>query len=209
VVKVKLYVEGGGNSSALRAACREGFTTFITNAKIKNRPRVVACGGRQDAYDSFCAAIAQGQAAMLLVDSEETVAALHRSGSPDQGLAWEHLLQQDRWSKPDGTSDTDCHLMVQVMESWFLADRATLQTFFDPGFNASALPAAANPVESVAKAAVYRALQQATKSCKTKAPYRKGEHSFKLLARIDPAKVTAASPWAKRFVEELRKKTGA
>lgn len=209
MVKLTLYVEGGGDSAALKSACREGFTTFIKNAKIKNRPRVVACGNRQNAYDSFRTAIAQGQTAMLLVDSEETVAALHRSGSPDQWLAWGHLFQRDRWDKPAGTSDTDCHLMVQVMENWFLADRATLQAFFDPGFNANALPAAANPVESIAKAAVYDALRQATKSCKTKAPYGKGEHSFKLLARIDPAKVTAASPWAKRFVEELRKETDA
>lgn len=46
-------------------------------------------------------------------------------------------------------------------------------------------------------------------SGKSKAEYGKGEHSFPLLARIDPATVMAASPWAKRFVDELKKKVGA
>jgi hypothetical protein len=178
----------------------------MTKAGIKKRPRVVACGGRQDAYDSFCTAISQGEEAVLLVDSEAAVLAAHQMGAPDQWQPWAHLLQRDGWSKPNRSKDTDCHLMVQIMESWFLADRATLKAFFDPGFIANALAAATNPVEAVAKATVYSALQQATKSCKTKAPYGKGDHSFKLLAKIDPSKVTDESPWAKRFVEELKKK---
>lgn len=36
-----------------------------------------------------------------------------------------------------------------------------------------------------------------------------GEHSFKLLALIDPAKVMDVSPWAKRFVEAMTTKMGA
>ena len=115
---VKLYVEGGGDSAALKAACREGFTTFITKAGIQNRPRVVACGSREDAFDSFCTAIAQGEDAMLLVDSETSVATNHQSGALNQWRPWDHLFQRDRWSKPEPSRDTDCHLMVQVMESW-------------------------------------------------------------------------------------------
>ena len=203
---VKLYVEGGGDTAVLKTACREGFTTFITKAGIQRRPRVVACGGRRDAYESFCTAVAQGEAAMLLVDSEAAVAAQSQSGPADQWLPWAHLSERDDWSKPPGASDRDCHLMVQVMESWCSADRATLQAFFDPGFNAGALPAAGNRLEGVAKVSVYVALQQATRNGKTKAPYGKGEHSFKLLARIDPAAVIAASPWARRFVETLKGK---
>lgn len=203
---VKLYVEGGGDTAALKTACREGFTTFITKAGIKNRPRVVACGSRRDAFDSFCTALAQGEDAMLLVDSEDAVAALHQSGEPDKWLPWDHLLLRDKWKKPARANDTDCHLMVYVMENWFLADRLTLQAFFDPGFNIKGLPPATTPVESVTKTTVYHALQQATKNCKSKAQYGKGEHSFKLLAKIDPLKVAAASPWTKRFVEELKAK---
>lgn len=205
---MKLYVEGGGDTAALRAACREGFTNFITEAGIKKRPRVVACGGRRDAYESFFTAITQGEEAMLLVDSEDPVASQHQSGEPNQWLPWGHLFLRDNWNKPAGSSDTDCHLMVQVMESWFLADQGTLKTYFGQGFNANALPAVANPIEGIAKTTVYNALQQATSNCKTKAPYGKGAHSFKLLVNIDPSKVTAASPWAKRFVDDLKKKMG-
>jgi len=47
-------------------------------------------------------------------------------------------------------------------------------------------------------------LQEATKNCKAKSAYGKSEHSFKLLAQVSPATVMAASPWAKRFVDELK-----
>ncbi|MCD0244846.1 DUF4276 family protein [Xanthomonas melonis] len=205
---VKLYVEGGGDTAALKTACREGFTTFVTKAGLKNRPRIVACGSRRDAFDSFCTAIANGEDAMLLVDSEDTVIAQHQQGQPDTWQPWGHLKARvgDVWDKPAGVADTQCHLMAQVMESWFLSDREALKAFFGQGFKENALPAANNAVESTAKQQIYSALAQATKNCKTKAAYGKGEHSFKLLTTIDPAKVTQASPWAKRFLDELCKK---
>lgn len=206
---VKIYVEGGGDAASLKTACREGFATFIRKAGITKQPRIVACGGRHDAYESFCTAIANGQAAMLLVDSEEAIAAAHQSyEDKSKWLPWLHLKQRqgDGWDKPKSSEDTDCHLMVQVMESWFLADRDTLKVFFNHGFKESKLPAVSRPVEGVAKEDVYAAMKNATADCKTKAVYGKGEHSFKLLALIDPAKVTGASPWARRFVDELKKK---
>lgn len=207
---VKLYVEGGGNTAALKTACRQGFTRFITNARIIKRPRVVACGGREDAYDSFCTAIANGDEAILLVDSETSVAAHYQQGNPEEWLPWQHLKERagDEWKKPAGAADTDCHLMVQVIESWFLADRATLKNYFAQGFKENQLPAASNAIESVSKVQVYDALAKATRSCKTKDPYGKGDHSFELLAMIDPTVITAKSPWAKRFVDELKKKMG-
>lgn len=206
---VKLYVEGGGDSASLKTACREGFTTFITSAGLKKRPRVVACGSRQDAFDSFCTAIAAGEDAMLLVDSEAPVAATSQQGDDaSKWLPWPHLKQRvgDGWDKPQVSHDTDCHLMVQLMESWFLADRDALKAFFGNGFKENQLPAAQRAIEGIAKADVYAALQNATADCKTKAPYGKGEHSFKILARISPAKVIAASPWANRFIIELKRK---
>ena len=206
---VKLYVEGGGDAAALKTACREGYTKFITEAGLKNRPRVVACGSRRDAFDSFCTAIANSEEALLLVDSESAVSSYHqKEDDPAKWQPWSHLKhrQGDGWDKPTGSDDTDCHLMVQMMESWFLADRDTLSYFFGNGFKDNQLPAAQRAVEGIAKVDVYTALQKATADCKTKAPYGKGEHSFKILSKIDPAKVTEASPWAKRFVEALKQK---
>lgn len=210
---VKLFVEGGGDAASLKAACREGFSNFIEKAGLKGfMPRIVACGGRENAFDSFCTALNNGEPAMLLIDSETHVAPASQPGDAtkpedrEKWLPWQHLLQRkgDEWKRPNGAADLHCHLMTQCMESWLLADRDLLKTFFGQGFKESQLPAAANPVESVAKQEIYRSLANATRDCKTKAQYGKGEHSFKLLALLDPVKVSEASPWAKRFVETIK-----
>lgn len=209
---VKLYVEGGGDAKSLQIECRRGFREFLEKAGLKGKmPGITACGGRRQAYDDYCTALKSGEAAALLVDSEASVAAEHQQPK-DQSAhwrPWQHLKARDGWDKPAKALDSDCHLMVQVMESWFLADRETLKAFFGQGFRESALPATSRLIEDVAKDDVYDALKQATCDCKTKAEYGKGEHSFKLLAKTDPAKVMAASPWARRFVEELKQKMGA
>lgn len=201
---MKLYVEGGGDSKSLRTSCREGFSSFLSKAGLCGRmPRIVACGSRQNAYDSFCTAINTGVDALLLVDSESSVSADCQHGDPENWKPWQHLKsrQGDQWDRLGNVVDVNCHLMVQCMETWFLADRDTIQRFFGQGFNATALPAAGNRIESVAKDQIFQALSAATRNCKTKAKYSKGEHSFKLLALISPEKVTAESPWAKRFVD--------
>lgn len=198
--------------AALKSACRKGFTTFITNAKITRRPRIVACGSRRDAFESYCTAIANGEKAVLLIDSEAPVAAPYQQGADaNQWQPWMHLKNRpgDGWDKPAGVPDTDCHLMTQCMESWFLADRKTLKAFFGQGFKENHLPATTHSVEQMATTEVYRALADATKDCKTKARYGKGKHSFELLAKVSPTKIIAVSPWAKRFVDELKKKMEA
>lgn len=145
---------------------------------------------------------------MLLVDSEAAISSGCQNGEPEIWSPWTHLKQrpEDGWDKPNKAQERDCHLMVQVMESWLLADRESLKSFFGQGFKENQLPAAARAIEGVPKDDVYRALQNATADCKTKAAYGKGEHSFKLLASIDPAKVVAASPWANRFIDTLKMK---
>lgn len=208
---VKLYVEGGGDATALKTECRQGFSTFLAKAGLKNKPRVVACGSRRDAYESYRTAVNNGEEAVLLVDSEAAVATENQQGDAGTWRPWRHLKQRqgDGWDKPADTIETNCHLMVQCMESWFLADRDALNSYFGQGFRQTALPAAANSIENVAKNVVLDGLENASRDCKTKRSYSKGEHSFKLLAAIDPAKVTAASPWAKRLVDELTKKMNA
>lgn len=201
MVEMRLYVEGGGESKLLRTACRRGFSEFLSKAGLKNcMPRIVACGGRDQAYRDFCTALKQGaNAAMLLVDSEDAVT----DTSP-----WAHLSRRpgDRWAAPRDSTDDDCHLMVQCMESWIVADQETLSAYFGQGFNATALPDPGRDIESKSKSSVYQSLARATRDCKTKAPYAKGEHSFELLARIDPEKVIAGSHWAARFVTVLNEK---
>lgn len=173
-------------------------------------PRVVACGGRAAAFGDFCTAIANGEPALLLVDSEDPVSEQLAGDALASWNPWEHLAQRigDRWARPPKAENDHCHLMAQCTESWFLADVAALKSFFDPGFKPTALPSVATGIESVSKAQIYRSLAAATKDCKTKGNYGKSEHAFKLLALVDPVKVMAASPWARRFVEATKRHMG-
>ena len=131
---------------------------------------------------------------MLLVDAEEEVTVSSSS--------WDHLRSRDNWRRPAGASNAQCHLMVQVMESWFLADRPALQDFYGQHFRPQVLPGNPN-IEQISKQDVLNRLSQASRPTR-KGAYDKGAHSFEILASLDPAKVTAASPHAERFVQALR-----
>lgn len=166
-------------------------------------PRIIACGSRKNAYDDFCIAVKNGENALLLVDSETAVLAGHWD------KPWQHLSsrQGDQWEKPANAQDKHCHLMVECMEAWLVADRETLQAFYGQGFSANALPKRAN-TEAISKQQLYASLENATRATKTKGKYGKGEHSFKLLAVVDANKVLAASPWAQRFVDTTKQLMG-
>jgi len=195
MVGVKLYVEGGGDSRPLHDACRKGFRKFLEKAGLKGRmPRIVACGSRKNAYDDYCTAIKNGEAAILLVDSEGPVSAALTE-------PWTHLKTRDNWDKPANAGNNDCHLMVQAMEAWLLADPVALKEFYGQGFNENALPKRTD-IEGLTKPVMKSHLKRATEST-TKGDYDKGAHSFEILERIDPKQVIVKSPWAKRFVESL------
>lgn len=205
---VKIFIEGGGDSDAQYSKFREAMRVFLEKAGVKGRmPRMLFCGGRKEAFDDYKTEIKDGKSAYLLVDSEEAVADVFQTGEDKtKWNPWGHLKQRtgDNWDRPEKAKDTNCHLMVQCMESWFLADKATLKQFFGQGFKENQLPKEGNSIEKINKDQIYKALKAATGDCKTKAPYGKGTHSFEILAKIDPAKVTEASPWAKRFIETLK-----
>ena len=161
-------------------------------------PRVAPCGGRRETYDDFRSALRTArddEFVLLLVDSEEPIAA----GSDP----WTRLGNRadDRWSKPREAGEDS----AQLMEAWFLADQESLAGFFGSGFHRGALPARSD-VENVLKRDVEAGLKMATRQCGGKGAYRKGRHSFAILAALDPGKVTAASRHARRLVDTLCKK---
>ena len=198
---VTVYIEGGGNGRVLRTKCRQGFSDFFRKAGLAGRmPKLVACGGRDMAYDRFRTAFdGSGEIfVVLLVDSEGPVT--QNDGS------WAHLRRRDNWQKPTQAMDDNAHLMVQCMEAWFLADKDTLAEYFGNGFNRNALPAQPN-VEDIPKTDIERGLKNATRQCTPKGQYNKGRHSFAILAKISPEKVTAASPHAKRLIKTLGEKS--
>ncbi len=194
-MKVKVYVEGGGDRQELKTKCRRGFSTFLRKTGLAGQmPRIIACGGRQKTYEKFSDALKHStddEFIVLLVDSE----------GPVMSDTWPHLQERDRWGKPAGATDDNAHLMVQCMEAWFLADKDALADFFGAEFNRNALPQR-TAVEHIPKDDLENGLEAATRQCR-KGTYHKGNHSFEILARLAPEKVTNASPHAARLVNTL------
>ena len=200
-MRIKVIVEGGGETKALRTKCRRGFSNFFSKAGMEGRmPSVVASGSRREAFNDFRAAVhrpGKYDFIVLLVDSEDPVA---RGSSP-----WQHLKARDSWNQPSGTTDDQVHLMVQCMEAWFLADKNCLFAYYGKGFNQKALPGSQD-IENIAKNDVLNGLKNATRSGVSKGEYEKGRHAFDILAQIDPIKVVAASLYAKRLINTLNEK---
>jgi hypothetical protein len=193
-----VYVEGGGPSAKHKnaTACRKAFSEFFGKVlgDDKPRPKIVASGSRDEAYHDFCRSLKNDSDtfAILLVDSEDPV--------PTGKTAMAHLKDRDHWTAP--MPDEQVHLMVQCMESWFLADKAALAKYYGNKFKATALPQ--NPkIEGISKQDVMKGLEGATKATETKGAYHKTKHGFEILERIDPAAVRQASPFADALIELL------
>lgn len=192
-----MYVEGGGDHNhALSTLCRRGFKEFFEKAGLKGRlPRVIASGGRQQAYNDFRTALAnakENETPLLLVDSEAPVS---------QPGVWAHLKLLKGWQQPPESTDEGAHLMVQTMEAWFHADKETLQKYYGQHFRIGALSPRPD-IENVPKTNLIDGLIAATRDC-PKGEYSKGQHSFQILALIDPLKVRDASAYANRLLNTL------
>jgi hypothetical protein len=197
-VSVRIYVEGGFQGST-KSDCRKAFRLFFEKAIPPKSFSVIASGSRNDAFADFRAALKRhpGDYIVLLVDSEE----------PVTSNSWQHLRNRtgDNWLRPEGVSDDQAHLMVQVMESWFLANKEALTDYYGEEFLVGSLPGQLN-IELVAKQDVFTALKHASKKTK-KGEYHKTRHGFDLLALIDPDRVRAASEHAARLLAVLKRET--
>lgn len=206
MVTKKLFVEGGGDTRDLEDECRKGFRMFLENAGCTGKmPRIVACGGRNQTVDRFNTAVTrpeQGVRPFLLIDSEIPVALQNDcSSNPENAKPWDHLQNQEAGAfvKPQGAGNDQCHLMVQLMESWFLADPSAIQKVIGKHFVNTQVQHSGN-IESISKAQVMSWMESSTGK-----RYSKGKHSFKILTKLDPIKVQKVSPWAKRWVEEMQR----
>lgn len=186
VTEIRLYIEGGGETRGMQAPLREAFQTFLAPLREQARARrvgwsVVLCGGIGQTFDAFTNALEDHPNALniLLVDADAPV--------EDGRTPAQHLASMHQWRvQPDASKG--CHLMVQVMESWFVADRQALRLFYRSALVESALPATTN-IETVPKDDIMAALDKATRGS-----YHKGKHAPKLLGLLDCETVKAASP---------------
>jgi hypothetical protein len=176
VKTLTIYLEGGGNSDELKRRCREGFRKLFEACEFDRMPKLVACGGRSNAFDRFCTAHAAGQEdAILLVDSEDPMADIEKT--------WAHLKSRDNWDAPGGATDDQVLMMTTCMETWIVADRAALRSHYGSELKEDRLPPLVN-LENRGRHAIQDALQSATKDCKN--TFEKGKKSFQVLAVLNP-----------------------
>ncbi len=192
VTEIRIYFEGHPN-------LREGFHEFLKDVRenARNRRyRFQLVAGRGQAVRDFMKALRLHREALnvLLLDSEQ----------PDDGRLFEELSGRADWRPPAGAqvSSEQVFWMVQLMESWFLADPRTRSQFYGHGFRGNALPS--NPqVEQVPKDDVLNGLKDATRATQ-KGAYSKTLHAPKVLRLLDPVRVVSAAPNCRRLFENLR-----
>jgi hypothetical protein len=186
-VSSTIYLEGGGDSRDLQIRCREGFRKLLERCGYKGRlPKLVACGGRGAAFDAFKTALAHARKAdfvALWIDSEDPMS--------DIEATWEHLQARDHWDRPKGATNEQVLLMSTCMETWIVADRATLAEHYGAELQESALPAL-HDLENRARDAIQNALTHATRNCRN--AYTKGKRSFEILGQLDPAMLSKYLP---------------
>jgi hypothetical protein len=202
--EIRIYVEGGGDQKEIKARFRTAFGNFLREIKNLSRKKrikwdIIACGG--NALDDFQIALKQHPDAfnVLLVDAE---------GPLQHDNPWDHLRQRSEhpWQKPQETEDKNCHLMVEIMENWFLADRNALREYYRKDFQESALPASEN-IEGVPKKQVLDNLKKATRKTQ-KGEYHKTRHAPEILEKINPELVQAKAKYCRRLFTVLREHIG-
>lgn len=198
--EIAIYVEGGGDTAQQKAELRVGFDELLRHQKQAARNKrlgwkLVPTGSRNNAYQSFMAAVQRSNSStvcVLLVDSEAGLAA-ETKGMADVNAQVRkvHLTKRDGWDLSEAAPQ-QIHLMVQCMETWIVADPGALGTFYGKGFHARSLPIREN-LEEEPKSEVYDKLAKATKNTSkgeySAANHSKIKHASKLLACIDAKKV--------------------
>src|SRR5258708_22205408 len=102
LVRVSIYLEGGGDSKRLRVHCRDGFRKLLDKCGQRIKPRLIACGSRESAFDRFKSHLRDvrpDEHLLLLIDSEdplrnpeETCPHLSRAGwKRPKGVANDHV----------------------------------------------------------------------------------------------------------------------
>lgn len=191
--RIKIYLEGAGDYKEQKAALRRGMGDFLGSLKQSANEKniafdVVACGGRQKAFEAFKDAFEKqstGTLVTLLVDAEEAVISTPRR----------HLIDRDKWSL-NGVAEDAVHLMTQTMETWIVADPEAVESYYEQHF-VPCLPKG-DDLEKVPKVRIEDLLERATKQTQ-KGKYHKTEHAPKLFALINPLKVRQRCGFCERL----------
>ena len=176
VTELRIYFEGD-------ARLRPGFHKFLSQIVQAARARrccvdLIATGGTpvQDFRDGL--RTHQNAWNILLLDSD----------MPFNGS----LVELCHSKSLDPSREASVFWMVQIMESWFLADLAALRAYYGNSLQEEDLRG--NPrVEDRPKEDVYYGLKSATQETK-RGEYHKTKHAPSLLAAVEVSLVRAAAP---------------
>jgi hypothetical protein len=184
---VRVFFEG---NSSLKLP----LIQFIAKAVPESHGRIKIQLGKskEETIKDFLRTLCENPGAnvLLLVDSD----------ARDDGKLLGRLKQKVMWQRhaPKKVPLERIHWMVQVMESWFLAEPAALKAYYKRDFKASAVPTRAN-VEEIPQKDVFRILKQAIK-----ADYDKAAHAPKILELLSPEIVRGRAPNCEQFLTALR-----
>ncbi len=205
---VRLYIEGdtkqkgSGNSITLRQGFNEFFGKWAQEEKINIKLQPILCGDRGKAVKIFLNddELYSKGFAVLLIDSER-----EKNIGDDAKVFLQTDFPNYDFKK---IKDSQCHFMVQAMESWFLADKEKLAGCYDNKFHEKSLPQH-KEVEKVPKTDAIEKLKTATKETRNgKGEYGKGIDSGKILGEIRPQKVRAAAPHCERLFKTIKEEIG-
>ncbi|MEK6300119.1 MAG: DUF4276 family protein [Acidobacteriota bacterium] len=201
---IRIYVEGGGKGKDSKGLVQKGFRAFFKSAADLARGKqihfdVIACGSINSTLEDFNIALQTHKDAfnVLLVDSDGPVRVGPR----------EHLRARGGLKLRGSVVDESCHLMVQTVEAWLIADVAALKQFYGQEFSASAIPGNTN-VEEINKANLYSSLKAATRRTQ-KGQYHKVIHGAELLKKVDVAQVRNRAPHCDRLFATIQRKISA
>ena len=193
VSEIQIFIEGD-------KALLNGLRTFLKSAidaaqhqRIKFK--MVAGGSANETVRNFMRGVRRNPNSfnILLVDSDR----------PDNGDLIASVKDRRTWDNQTGANvqDDQIHFMVQVMESWFLADKDALTRYYGQGFQPNRLPRNPN-VEQVMANDAISGLENATRPTR-KGKYHKTRHAPDLLRQIDVAEVRQAAPNCNRLFVSL------
>ena len=197
VSEIRIYFEG---DRSLRLGLEAFLNPALERAREQNiRFTAIASGPIDETIKDFLDAVRDYPDALviLLVDSDRA----------DNGRLIASIKSRSTWNARigAGVQDNQIHFMVQVMESWFLADKDALANYYGRGFRLNRLPQNPN-VEQVPGNDVIRGIASAA-SDTSKKTYHKTRHAPDLLRTIDPAKVRSAAPNCDNLFDALQRLT--
>jgi hypothetical protein len=185
-MEIRIYFEGN-------KLLKSGFDTFFSDLKRAAREaqstlELVAAKDGLSAYRKAQRTHPQAWN-VLLKDSEQPMPA-----------DWLQLCQ--RFGIDQGFVDR-VFWMVELMESWFLANPKMLSDYYGVGFLVNSIGERVD-VERVPKADVLRTLKQATRGT-TKGEYSKVKHAPFLLEKLDSNRVRARAEHCRQLFQVITK----